>query len=56
MLSLEHGSNNGELPRSLWLHGVVVCPLPAGGVYDDANDETRGEVDPTHHTGFFAGA
>ena len=51
----------GSLPRSLWPHDVVVCPLPPSrGVYDNVrpladHDEIRGEVDPTHDTGFFQG-
>ena len=49
----------GSLPRSLWPHHVVVCPLPPSrGVYDDARSlrgprrDQRGDR-PSHDTGFF---
>ena len=57
---LERGSNHGErTPLTLASRSGGVGPLPpVRGVYDDArsladHDEIRGEVDPTHDTGFF---
>ena len=55
MPRLGRGSNHGEptpLTPALRCSDSV---YPLRGVYDDANDEAGGKVDPTHDTGFLQG-